>query len=59
MVMSGWIMSSLTAMAVVYGADIERPFAPGQSDYTSKAKDITYGGLHRLAWALRHLSQST
>ncbi len=50
--MSGWVLATSTAMAVVYGADVERPFAIDRSVYTSEAKDITYGGLHRLAWAL-------
>ncbi len=51
-VLSGWALATATDMAVLYGADIPSAVVLDVSQHTSEAKDITYGGLHRLAWAL-------
>jgi hypothetical protein len=50
--MSGWVLATATAIAVLYGADVGKVFFVDLSLYTNEAKNIAYGGLHRLAWGL-------
>jgi len=51
-VASGWLMAVVMGMGVVYGPNVDgRAFTDPQA-LTSPAKNILYGGLHRLAWGL-------
>ncbi len=51
-VLSGWALATAMGLAVVYGADVEKVFFADLSEYTTEAKNIAYGGLHRLTWGV-------